>query len=136
MSELEKKYDKEIIKILEGFGYLGDTDYGTEYFSCIGNQETNTPFEILNLLNKFKQLQQENVKLKQWDVNKDTRNSRQRVENAKLIKENTQLKQQLKDKDKEIEFVRKSCNESLRLSREKQKKLNSIKDILESNKED
>lgn len=57
-------------------------------------------------------------------------------ENERLQQENAKYKEQLKDKDKEIEFVRKAFNESLRLSREKQKKLNSIKDILESNKED
>lgn len=38
-------------------------------------------------------LQQENQQLKQWDKNKDTRNSRQRVANAKLLKENQQLKE-------------------------------------------
>ena len=35
-----------------------------------------------------KQLKEENEKLKQWDNNKDTRNSRQRVANAKLHEEN------------------------------------------------
>lgn len=40
----------------------------------------------------IKQLQQENKELKQWDHNKDSRNSRQRVANAKLIKENEELK--------------------------------------------
>lgn len=49
-------------------------------------------------------LQQENTELKekikklsQWDVNKDTRNSRQRVANAKLLKENQNLKKQLEE---------------------------------------
>ena len=39
-------------------------------------------------------LEEENQRLKQWDKNKDLRNSRQRVANAKLIKENKELKQQ------------------------------------------
>ena len=37
-------------------------------------------------------LQEENIKLKQWDCNKDSRNSRQRVELKKLMKENERLK--------------------------------------------
>ena len=40
-------------------------------------------------------LKEENKKLKQWDCNKDSRNSRQRVANAKLIKENQSLKDRI-----------------------------------------
>ena len=45
-------------------------------------------------------------KLSQWDINKDTRNSRQRVANAKLLKEIQQLKKQLEDTNEELELVR------------------------------
>ncbi len=38
-------------------------------------------------------LQEENKKLKQWDCNKDTRNSRQRVANKKLLEENKRFKE-------------------------------------------
>lgn len=53
---------------------------------------------------KFNELLKENKKLKekikrlsQWDINKDTRNSRQRVANAKLLKENQELKKQVEE---------------------------------------
>ncbi len=36
-------------------------------------------------------LEKENHKLKQWDKNKDTRNSRQRVDNKKLIEQNYKI---------------------------------------------
>lgn len=48
-------------------------------------------------------LEQENHKLKQWDKNKDTRNSRQRVEISRLLKENQQLKEQSKQRKKVID---------------------------------
>lgn len=47
-----------------------------------------------------KQLQEENKKLKQWDKNKDTRNSRQRVEISRLLKENKKLKSLLEKQSK------------------------------------
>ena len=40
-------------------------------------------------------LQEENQKLKQWDNNKDSRNSRQRVANAKLLEKNQHLKDRI-----------------------------------------
>ncbi len=43
----------------------------------------------------IKCLLEENEKLKQWDNNKDSRNSRQRVANAKLLKENQKLRKKL-----------------------------------------
>ena len=45
-------------------------------------------------LEVFKKLQQENKQLKQYDKNKDTRNSRQRVANYELLKENKRLKEE------------------------------------------
>jgi len=43
----------------------------------------------------IEKLLEENKKLKQWDSNKDSRNSRQRVANCKLIKENKWLKNRI-----------------------------------------
>lgn len=47
------------------------------------------------LLKENKKLKEKVKKLSQWDINKDTRNSRQRVANAKLLKENQELKLEL-----------------------------------------
>lgn len=44
----------------------------------------------------FDELLEENKRLKQWDKNKDIRNSRQRIANKKLIKEIAELKKKLK----------------------------------------
>ena len=44
---------------------------------------------------KNQELKEKVKKLSQWDINKDTRNSRQRVANAKLLKENQELKLEL-----------------------------------------
>ena len=46
------------------------------------------------LLKENQELNQKVKKLSQWDINKDTRNSRQRGANAKLIKEHHELKKQ------------------------------------------
>lgn len=43
------------------------------------------------------ELEKENKRLKQWDKDKDTRNSRQRIANKKLLEENKLLKQSLND---------------------------------------
>ena len=40
------------------------------------------------LLKENQELKEKVKKLSQWDINKDTRNSRQRAANAKLLKEN------------------------------------------------
>ena len=48
------------------------------------------------LLSYIEQLEKENKKLKQWDKNKDTRNSRQRIANALLMKKNKQLEKRNK----------------------------------------
>ena len=51
--------------------------------------------ENQELKKENKQLKGKIKKLSQWDINKDTKNSRQRVANAKLLKENRQLKKRL-----------------------------------------
>ena len=50
---------------------------------------------------KNQELKEKVKKLSQWDINKDTRNSRQRVANAKLLKENQELKKQLEKYENE-----------------------------------
>ena len=55
------------------------------------------------LLKENKKLKEKVKKLSQWDINKDTRNSRQRVANAKLLKENQELKKQLEEYQQELE---------------------------------
>ena len=50
---------------------------------------------------KNQELKEKVKKLSQWDINKDTRNSRQRVANAKLLKENQKLKRQLEKYENE-----------------------------------
>lgn len=52
--------------------------------------------EMLGLKEQNDKLKEKVKKLSQWDINKDTRNSRQRVANAKLLKENQELKKHLK----------------------------------------
>lgn len=54
------------------------------------------------LIDYIDDLELENKKLKQWDCNKDSRNSRQRVANAKLIKENQQLKE---ERESNVNFI-------------------------------
>ena len=44
-----------------------------------------------NALEYILNLEKENERLKQWDNNKDSRNSRQRIENKKLLKKNKRL---------------------------------------------
>lgn len=61
-----------------------------------GFQHINQLIPYINdLQQENKSLKEENKKLKQWDCNKDSRNSRQRVANAKLIKENQSLKDRI-----------------------------------------
>ena len=50
----------------------------------------------LGSLEELKSMKEENKKLRQWDCNKDSRNSRQRVANKKLIKDNERLKASVK----------------------------------------
>lgn len=80
------------------------------------------------LLKENKKLKEKVKKLSQWDINKDTRNSRQRVANAKLLKENQELKLELSGyrqailNNKEMLGL-KEQNEKL-----KQKYLNAVSD--------
>ena len=46
-----------------------------------------------------------NGELRQWDKNKDTRNSRQRVANAELVKRNKELKEDIKGYEQERQVL-------------------------------
>lgn len=61
---------------------------------------------IQSLLKENQELKERINELSQWDVNKDTRNSRQRVANAKLLKEIKQLKKQQKKFMKWLESIK------------------------------
>lgn len=59
--------------------------------------------EFIDMTHRNTELLEENQRLKQWDKNKDTRNSRQRVANARLLKENKKLKEELHNCSIEIQ---------------------------------
>lgn len=62
-------------------------------------------YDVDKLLDYITNLQEENERLKQWDCNKDTRNSRQRVANAKLMKKNEILETNYKTLQEDITTV-------------------------------
>lgn len=79
--------------------------------------------DFIELYNKMIYWKEESIELKekikklsQWDTNKDTRNSRQRVANAKLLKENKELKKQLEVGEEQykefIEFLESNWKET------------------------
>ena len=76
---------KEIERIIKECSCVDTFDY------VITPQQRDT----MRLAEYIKELQQENQRLKQWDKNKDTRNSRQRVANYELLKENKRLKEKV-----------------------------------------
>lgn len=61
------------------------------------NQFSKTHNESIEIQKENQELKEKVKKLSQWDNNKDSRNSRQRVANAKLIKENQKLKKQVEE---------------------------------------
>lgn len=80
-------------------------------------------YDFIELYNKMIYWKEESIELKekikklsQWDTNKDTRNSRQRVANAKLLKENKELKKQLEVGEEQykefIEFLEDNWKET------------------------
>ena len=94
-----KEYSYEIDKYIVGVDSNGEDGIGLTIAtmkdnelhilgSCYGD---NARFIDL-LIKENQELKEKVKKLSQWDNNKDSRNSRQRVANAKLIKENQELK--------------------------------------------
>lgn len=71
--------------------------------------------EILNGIKKeldstliftyIQSIEQENKQLKQWDNNKDSRNSRQRIENKKLLEKNKHLQTNWNELKKWLEEI-------------------------------
>ena len=51
--------------------------------------------EWCRLRDEYDKVLEENTKLKQWDANKDTRNSRQRIANKNLVHQNKKLSEEL-----------------------------------------
>lgn len=81
------------------------------------------------LIDYIDDLELENKKLKQWDCNKDSRNSRQRVANAKLIKENQQLKE---ERESNVNFISELQNDLFILTTANNELHNKIdKDLLQ-----
>ena len=78
--------EKEITR--NGLTFIVDVD---AYDKIIKRTDEN----VDKMQQELDKLKIENNKLKQWDKNKDTRNSRQRIANAKLIKENKELQEKL-----------------------------------------
>ena len=87
--------------LLNVMGSFSDTA-----LDCIEKQNE----EIEQLQQENQSLKEENKKLKQWDCNKDSRNSRQRVANAKLIKENQSLKDRIEKAIEEIYYLISNCD--------------------------
>lgn len=57
--------------------------------------------DYMKVFNEWNRLRDENARLKQWDVNKDSRNSRQRQANKKLLQKIEDLQEQIT----EFEFL-------------------------------
>lgn len=88
--EITKKFHDTYEKLSKEYGY--ETREDTKVFNVNSN---NGKLMYVTVNEVVGPILEENQQLKQWDVNKDTRNSRQRVANAKLIKENQKLKERL-----------------------------------------
>ena len=99
---------------------LDRIETASEIFDCLLKPKECTELldYITNLQQKVEQLEKENKKLKQWDVNKDTRNSRQRIANRdaykkieQLEKENKGLKQQelTMPYDSRLSYLKQRC---------------------------
>lgn len=105
----DKEYTYDIDKYTIGVDTNGEDGIGLTV-AIIKNGEINflgncygENARCIDLLIKENQELKEKVKkLSQWDNNKDSRNSRQRVANAKLIKENQELKKQLEEYKKKL----------------------------------
>lgn len=113
-----EEYENEIEELEDNCSVTIDITAHDEILTFIGKIEDKvvkqwgySKKDIENVIEENKQLKEENHKLKQWDCDKDTRNSRQRVANAKQLK--TIVKQnELLDKIKyELECFRNSFDE-------------------------
>ena len=87
--------DQQIQKTInrKGHSMIDDISLLNLLVKCLYGRSTQ--YEKKTLYTKVLTLLEENNRFRRWDVNKDTRNSRQRVANKKLINENKMLKDEL-----------------------------------------
>lgn len=94
--------DKEIKITIEKGPVPNITPLSLSYGTYVSIEDYMKLFEEWNKLrDEYLKTLEENAKLKQWDVNKDTRNSRQRVANKKLLDKVKDLEEQIT----ELEFL-------------------------------
>ena len=87
--------DQQIQKTIDrkGHSMIDDVSLLNLLVKCLYG--SSTQYEKKTLYTRVLTLLEENNRFRRWDVNKDTRNSRQRVANKKLINENKMLKDEL-----------------------------------------
>ena len=87
--------DQQIQKTInrKGHSMIDDISLLNLLVKCL--YSSSTQYEKKTLYTRVLTLLEENNRFRRWDVNKDTRNSRQRVANKKLINENKMLKDEL-----------------------------------------
>lgn len=100
IEELNKEFenlvkDQQIQKTInrKGHSMIDDVSLLNLLVKCLYG--SSTQYEKKTLYTRVLTLLEENNRFRRWDVNKDTRNSRQRVANKKLINENKMLKDEL-----------------------------------------
>ena len=100
IEELNKEFedlvkDQQIQKTInrKGHSMIDDISLLNLLVKCLYG--SSTQYEKKTLYTRVLTLLEENNRFRRWDVNKDTRNSRQRVANKKLINENKMLKDEL-----------------------------------------
>ena len=100
VEELNKEFedlvkDQQIQKTInrKGHSMIDDVSLLNLLVKCLYG--SSTQYEKKTLYTRVLTLLEENNRFRRWDVNKDTRNSRQRVANKKLINENKMLKDEL-----------------------------------------
>ena len=87
--------DQQIQKTInrKGHSMIDDISLLNLLVKCLYG--SSTQYEKKILYTRVLTLLEENNRFRRWDVKKDTRNSRQRVANKKLINENKMLKDEL-----------------------------------------
>ena len=94
--------DKEIKITIEKGQVPNITPLSLSYGTYVSIEDYMKLFEEWNKVrDEYLKVLEENTKLKQWDVNKDSRNSRQRIANKKLLDKVKDLEEQIT----ELEFL-------------------------------
>ena len=112
-----------------------DSEYLSDKISP-RNIENTYVYKLQKENKNLKQINEEhrklNGQLRKWDHNKDTRNSRQRIANAELVKRNKELKEDIKGYEQERQVLLDDLNEITEANKklkEKNKKLQKQLDI-------